>query len=189
MVTRLPRLLPGQLDDAQRELLSAIVGGPRARSPFRLSHEDGSLAGPFNAMLYAPSVGSAQQQLGAAIRYRTSLSERIREMAILTVAAHCDSAFERYAHELVGRDIGLTEAELSMIRAENVLPLTDPRERVAIHIVRELVHASDLDDDIWRSGIELLGPTALVELTALVGYYTTLALQMRVFRADSPPVD
>jgi len=34
-------------------------------------------------MLFAPEVGTALQGLGAAIRYRSSLTVRIREMAIL----------------------------------------------------------------------------------------------------------
>ena len=32
----------------------------------------------------------------------------------------------------------------------------------------------------------MLGDQALVELTALVGYYATLALQLRVFRVGAP---
>ena len=40
-------------------------------------------------------MGAALQDLGAAVRYRTGLTDRVREMAILLVAAHWDSAFER----------------------------------------------------------------------------------------------
>ena len=32
----------------------------------------------------------------------------------------------------------------------------------------------------------MLGEPALVELSALVGYYATLALQMRIFRVPAP---
>jgi hypothetical protein len=101
-------LVPADLDDQQRALYDAIAGGPRAAGPrlFALTDAAGRLNGPFNAMLFAPEVGTALQDLGAAIRYRSSLTARIREMAILAVAAHWDSAFERYAHEAVGRAAG-----------------------------------------------------------------------------------
>jgi 4-carboxymuconolactone decarboxylase len=104
-VTRLPHYRPSELDDAQRDLYDAITGGPRAAKPrpFPLTDAEGRLNGPFNAMLAAPPLGQALQRLGAAVRYETSLSARVREMAILAVAAHWDSAFERYAHEAVGR--------------------------------------------------------------------------------------
>ncbi|HEY0949418.1 MAG TPA: hypothetical protein VGD85_04425, partial [Nocardioides sp.] len=54
------------------------------------------------AGLLSPAVGDALQRLGAAVRYRTALPDRAREMAILLVAARWDSAFEREAHEAVG---------------------------------------------------------------------------------------
>ena len=70
---------------------------------FALADQDGALVGPFGIMLHAPALGGPLQDLGAAIRYRTSLSAQVREIAILSIAAATDSAFERYAHERVGR--------------------------------------------------------------------------------------
>ena len=54
-------------------------------------------------MLRSPAVGTAQQELGAAIRYRTRFTDRMRELAILLVAARWDSAFERESHEAIAR--------------------------------------------------------------------------------------
>ena len=42
-----------------------------------------------------PAIGDALQRLGAAIRYGTRMTARVRELAILAVAEHHDSAFER----------------------------------------------------------------------------------------------
>jgi len=51
----------------------------------------------------------------------------------------------------------------------------------------------DLDDAEYRQVIEHVGPGGLFELLTLVGYYVTLALQLRVFRVPSrtphPPPD
>jgi 4-carboxymuconolactone decarboxylase len=186
-VSRLPRLVPGDLDHAQSGLYASIAGGARAQGPqhFALTNDDGSLTGPFNAMLHAPALGAALQHLGAAVRYETALSARVREMAILVVAAHWNSAFERHAHEAVGLAAGLTEGELGDIRSGRVPVLDDAAERSSIDLVRALV-GGDVDDEQWRSATAELSPRAIVELTTLVGYYATLALQLRVFRVDSP---
>ena len=40
----------------------------------------------------------------------------------------------------------------------------------------------DLSDDAWDAASTALGVDGVFELTALVGYYSTLALQLRVFR-------
>ena len=87
----------------------AIAGGPRASGPFPLTDEKGHLRGPFNAMLLSPPVGLTLQAVGASVRYNTVLTDRVREMAILVVAAHWGSDFERESHEAVGRACGLIE--------------------------------------------------------------------------------
>lgn len=42
----------------------------------------------------------------------------------------------------------------------------------------------DVTDDQWREDAELVGASTVFELTTIVGYYSTLALQLRVFRVD-----
>ena len=45
---------------------------------------------------------------------------------------------------------------------------------------------ADLDDTEYREAEDHLGPDGLFELLTLVGYYATLALQLRVFRVPGP---
>lgn len=182
---RRPRLRPDDLSETQRALYTAIVSGPRAQGPqlFRLIADDGALNGPFGGFLLSPPLGEALQRLGAAIRYESNLTGRVREMAILAVAAKWDSAFERHAHEAVGRATGLTEQEMSAIHADIEPELEDPIEVAALRLTRALL-AGDVSDTIWRECVPPLDEATVFELTTLVGYYATLALQLRVFRAD-----
>ncbi len=185
MTNRLHRPAPDELDPAQRELYATITGGPRAAGPslFALTDEEGRLNGPFNAMLLAPELGQALQALGAAIRYRASLTPRVREMAILAVAARWDCAFELRAHEAVGRAAGLTEDELSALLGGSAPTLADPAEEAAMDLVTALLDG-DADEVTYGRVVSLAGERTVFELTTLVGYYATLALQLRVFRAD-----
>jgi 4-carboxymuconolactone decarboxylase len=181
-------LAPADLDDQQRALYDAIAGGPRAAGPrlFALTDAAGRLNGPFNAMLLAPEVGTALQELGAAIRYRSSLTARIREMAILAVAAHWDSAFERYAHEAVGRAAGLTGEQLRSLREGEQPRLDDPAEQTALDMVYALLADGDVAAPLFQRAVSLIGNQAIAELTSLVGYYAMLALRLRVFRVGLP---
>ncbi len=185
-MARLARFAPSDLDEPRRALYDQITGGPRAGGAFSLVDEDGGLAGPFNAMLLSPGIGGALQELGATIRYGSRLPERAREMAILVVAAHWDSAFEQYAHEAAGRRAGLTEAELDALRTGAPLEPPDPVEAAVVSTVRALVLHRDLDDAAYAAAREVLGEAVIFELTTLVGYYATLALQLRVFRVSPP---
>lgn len=188
MNARLPGLLPGELDEGQAEVYRAITGGPRASGPqvFALADEEGRLRGPFNAMLLSPPVGLAVQAVGAAVRYGSVLGDRARELAILAVATHWNSAFEREAHEAVGRAVGLTEPELAALRAGETPELLGPTERAALEAAVVLLRDGTLRDEEYADAVAALGERGLFELTTLVGYYSTLALQLRVFAGEGP---
>ena len=187
MGVRLSGLLPGELDEEQAEVYRAITGGARASGPqaFPLTDQEGRLRGPFNAMLLSPPVGLATQALGTAVRYSSSLSDRVREMAILAVAAHWDSAFEREAHEAVGRtSAGLTESEMAALRAGRMPELTEPAERGALRATTALLRHGTLTEEEYADAVTTAGERGVFELTTLVGYYSMLALQLRVFLGE-----
>lgn len=185
MVNRLPGLTPDRLDPEQRELYDAIARGPRSRGPqhFPLVDADGALLGPFNAMLLAPGLGAALQEVGAAIRFHGTLDARARELAILVVASRWDSAFERSSHEAVGLATGLTDAELAAVRGRDDTAFSGA-EGIVVRVARQLADG-DLDDELWDEASSALGAPQIYELTVLVGYYATLALQLRAFRVES----
>jgi len=184
---RIPKLDPDSLDDEQSSLYDAIAGGRRAQGPqlFKLADAEGRLEGPFNAFLLQPRLGSALQALGSAVRYDTGLDDRCREIAILVVAAHWQSDFEWYAHEAVARSAGLGDAELAALRAGRHGELAG-REAAVARTAAALMARGDLDDAEYRSAVGEVGEAGLFELLTLVGYYATLALQLRVFRVPAP---
>ena len=184
---RIPKLEPSSLDAEQRSLYEEIAGGRRAQGPrlFALTDPDGRLEGPFNAFLLQPRLGSALQALGSSVRYETALDDRCREIAILAVAAHWRSAFEWYAHEAVARSAGLGDAELAAVRDGEHDALAG-REAVVAGTVAALLARGDLDDAEYRQAVARVGEAGLFELLTLVGYYATLALQLRVFRVSVP---
>lgn len=184
---RLAVLSSDEMTPEQVGLYREILSGPRGQGPraIQLDTGAGGLAGPFNAMLYAPEVGHALQELGAAIRFRTQLTPRIREMAILVVAQTWNSSYERSSHEPIGRDAGLSDPEIDALRAGQDPCFTDDQEHVAYQVTRTLTGpAADLDDQQYHQAVATLGEQSLVELSTLVGYYATLALQLRIFRVD-----
>lgn len=184
---RLERLTPDRLAEEQLTLYETIAGGPRAQGKhFPLIDSEGGLTGPFGIMLHGPALGLPLQELGAAIRYRTSLSDRIREIAILCVAAETDSAFERYAHERVGRAAGLGDAELVDLAAKR-FSCADPVETAAYALCRRLLAGHlPMSDEDYGALRGILGELAIFELITLVGYYRTLAQLLHVFDVGVP---
>ncbi|WP_342661754.1 hypothetical protein Rruber_05581 (plasmid) [Rhodococcus ruber] len=184
---RLRRLTPNDLDDAQRAVYELIAGGDRAKGTqhFPLVAEDGSLHGPFGVMVHAPGVGAVLQELGAAIRFRTSLSARIREIAILQVAQAMGSEFEWWAHERVGRAVGLTDDELLHLSMGG-FGSDDPVENAAAVFCANLLSSNVVTDAEFARAESHLSVEQMINLTVLVGYYRTLAQLMAVFAIGVP---
>lgn len=184
---RLPWIDPDGLEERRQAVYDSVVGGPRSgERAFALTDEEGRLEGPFNLMLVAPGPGLALSELGAALRFRTGLSERVREIAILTQAAIERSSFEWYAHEAVARRIGMTDEELSAIGELRTPPSFDDSEQVAQEVVRAMVEHGDVDDALFARLSSAFGAEGAVELVLLVGYYAALSLAMRVLRTPLP---
>jgi alkylhydroperoxidase family enzyme len=185
---RLPWYLPDELDTDGRALYDRIAGGPRAKGPqaFPLTDDAGRLNGPFNAMLASPNVGAALQEVGAAIRYRSALSDREREIAILEVSALRTSEFEWYAHVRVGRAIGLTAEEIDALQHGTDAGTFVPREALVRRVCRALIVERTLDDALLDEAEAALGTRALMDCVTLVGYYDLLALTMATWRTPLP---
>ena len=184
---RIAWLRPDELDAEQRKVHDSILSGPRSGEPaFALTDDEGRLHGPFNVMVAAPGPGLALGELGAALRFRTSLGDRVREIAILTLSVLHRSSFEWYAHDAVARRIGMTEEEIVALAAIESAETFDDVERTVQHSVRLLVEEGDLDDMEYTELEQALGGEGAVELIMLVGYFAMLALAMRVLRSPLP---
>lgn len=180
---RLAGLTKEQLDPAQLDLYEQIVSGPRASGArhFALVDSSGGLTGPFGVMLHEPALGQPLQDLGAAIRYRTDLSDRVREIAILSVAAATSSEFELYAHQRVARAIGMSDEELAAL-AGGLFTSENHFEETAYRLCQSLNYGdASLKDDEFDAFRDVLGEKTMIDLVVLVGYYTTLASLLRVF--------
>lgn len=190
MSERLPRLLPADLTDEQRSLYEAIVGGPRTSGVqlFPIVAPDGSLNGPFGIMLHVPHLGFPLQELGVMLRYRTSLSPREREIAILAVAATTRSSFELYAHGLVGQSVGLSEDEVNGL-TNGSFSSAAPREEMAFRICREMVDNPTPSPLTWDQAAAHFHPAEILELVTVAGYYRTISQMTEICGVSvEPPV-
>lgn len=185
---RLPWPHPDDLDPDARAVYDAIAGGPRASGPrlFKMTDADGRLEGPFNSMLSAPAVGLPLQELGAAIRYRTALSDRMREIAILAVAVHHSCEYEWYAHEAVGRACAMTDAEFDALRRGESASTFTEQESVGYQTCRALLADRGLTQEQAEAAVAALGTACLTELVVLIGYYQTLQLLIGAWAAPLP---
>jgi 4-carboxymuconolactone decarboxylase len=185
---RFDAVRPGAMTDAQRELYAKFTTGARAEpgADFTLVDADGGLIGPPSVWLISPSVGQVLEQLGGQIRFGLRIAPRARELAILMIAFDEKNAFELYAHERAGRRAGLSDRDLEDLSQGRVPDGINDDERAVVAVVGRLLKSHTLTDEEYRAAVEVLGIESLFELTALVGYYRLVAIQLNVFAVDPP---
>jgi 4-carboxymuconolactone decarboxylase len=185
---RLPARRPEELNARQRDVYEAITRGRRADGPrlFETTGPQGELLGPFAAMVAHPVVGEPLQRLGEALRYETSLPTLAREVVILAVAAHHRSEYEWYAHAAVARHAGIAPDVIEALRGGCAPPGVDDPALLAWRLAQLMLQHEHVPDDVFAAVRSALGTTGIVEVTALVGYYSLLAQLIDVFELTPP---
>jgi 4-carboxymuconolactone decarboxylase len=182
-MSRLPDLRRDQLTAEAQAVWDAIIGTRGSR----LVTESGALAGPFNAFVHAPRVGRELTELGAALRFGTSLERRLTEIAIITVGAHWRAEFEWWAHARMAREHGVADAVVDAIGRGADPPFVAEDERIVHAVASQLVSAGRVDDDTYSDASRLVGDAGMVELIALCGYYTLISFVLNGFNVPVPP--
>ena len=174
-MARLKPLDPAALSGGRKALYDKIVSGPRGR-----------VGGPLEAMVLCPAVGDPRQQLGGRLRFEGVLPGKLRELAILVAARFWTAQFEWHAHARIAREEGLDEAVIAAI-AEGAAPALATPEENAVHaFCRDLHETRAIGADTYAKAVENLGQEAVIELTVLSGYYTTVSMILNTFEVPLP---
>ena len=188
-MSRLNTLTEAHLDDQQRGLFDAIMGGKRAaRSPKlgSLLLPDGGLIGPFNPWLHHPALGHPAQDLGEVLRFDGVLEPPLRELAILTVGAEWRSQFEWWAHRRIALDAGLSESIIDGIKQGNLPEEATPAQQCVHRFARELLDSRRVSDSTYDEALALLGEKGVIELVTLMGYYVIVSMTLNAFEVGLP---
>lgn len=166
---------PESMSPEQRQVYDKVVSGPR-----------GKIEGPLRAALHNAELADRWQALGALLRYRTSLTPRQSEIAILVTGRACQSPFEWYAHRRESEKIGIEADILEALLAQTPPPFRAPEERLVYQFALELNQQRSVSDATYAATLEAFGERAVVELTALVGYYTMVAMTLNAHEIPLP---
>jgi len=141
----------------------------------------GSVPKPFHVFLQSPEVANHAQQLGAFLRYRTGLPARLSELAILVTAKHWEAHYEWSVHEGEARKAGVPEDVIRAI-ARGARPAVAGDDAIVYDFAASFYASRDVPDEIFKRAVEKLGDKTVVELAAILGYYSMLAIVMGIYR-------
>lgn len=166
---------PETMNPEQCAVHDRIVSGPRGR-----------IQGPLRAALHNPDLADKWQALGALLRYGTTLPPRLSEIAILVTGRACCSPFEWYAHRAEAEKAGIEQPIIEALLAETEPPGLSADDAAVYRYAIELNRHNSVSDATYAAALERFSERALVELTALIGYYTMVAMTLNCHEIPLP---
>ena len=181
------KLIPlEEMTPAQRELAESIRSGPRANVAGSAATAGSTPGSPFSVFLRSPEVGEHLQRVGSYIRFKSSLGFKLNELAILITARHWNAQYEWFAHHRLALQAGL-DPQIAQSIAQGQRPTSMPRDEAIIYdFCTELHQQKVVSDSTYQAALERFGEQGLMDLIAVNGYYTLVAMVLNVDRTPIP---
>ena len=174
-MARVPEVDPASLTDEGRQVFAGIAG-PRG----------GVVRGPFAIWMRNTKLADAANKLGNQLRVSGALDKRLFELMVLVVARHWSAKYEWFAHEQAALDNGLAPEIVEAIRAGAEPPFRHSDERMIFDLTTELLDRHVLGDETYGRALEAFGLDLLIEIVAVLGFYTMVAITLVAFDAPVP---
>ena len=164
--------------------IASLVG--HSQSQVTMMDTQGALLGPFPVMLSYPQFGIPALSFIRTLDQYATLDKRVREVAILVVAAAYGARFELYAHEIMAGAFGLSPNVIASLAA-GIHPYgLNEQESIAYTIANVLVSGHVVPDSTYNQAVALLGRDAVAELFFLIGGYSLIAMILNGFDMPAP---
>ena len=175
MAERMGAIARESMTEAQRKSADELASGPR-----------GQVRGPFNVLLRSPELMSPVQKVGEYLRFRCPLDRRIAEFATLVAARQWTQNYEWQAHHPLALKAGL-KPEIAQAIAEGRRPTGMAQdEEIVYDLLTELFHNKSASDATYERAVKQLGEQQMVDVVAIAGYYSMLAMLLNLARTPLP---
>jgi len=130
-------------------------------------------------------------QFSGAFYQPSDLDPILREVAILRVGYLSKSAYEVFHHEGLGRQIGLTDAQIDAIRIGKPAPVLNPAQTAVMAFADDVILNVRAGDATLAAVRAHLSDQALVDLILVIGLYMTVSrlLETAGVELDQTPID
>ena len=142
--------------------------------------------GPYSIAINSPEMAKRRSNLTNYLRFESSFSKRIQELAILATARAFDCPYIWNAHAPAARREGVSDALVDAIRDRQPLPLMADDERAIVNFCNEFYNNHRISASTFQIALEQFGAQHLVEITALMGNYAQTAFFLNAFEVELP---
>jgi 4-carboxymuconolactone decarboxylase len=148
----------------------------------------GSLINVYKLLLHSPPLAEAWLGLVDAVRWKTQVTGRLREMVIIRIGHLNRTEYVVNQHvPLLAIPEGLTPAECDALADWRASGLFDERERAALAYADAMTRDIEVSDESFAALRRHFDERAVVELTVMIGTYNMHTRVLKALRIDPEP--
>jgi len=164
---RLTPLPPAEWNDEQRELLTR--GNPSR------------VLNIFATLVRHPDLYRRWMPFANHVLFKSSLPPREREMAILRIGWLCGSGYEFHQHTRIGREAGLSDAEIERLKSGAERQGWSESESALLRAVEDLHADQFISEETWQRLSKHYDARQVMDLVFAVGQYTLVSMALNSF--------
>jgi 4-carboxymuconolactone decarboxylase len=157
-----------------------------AYDAFMLSRAGRPNIGPYSLLLHMPEMAQRLEALRTYLRDETSLSQKLQELVMISVASEMGCGFIWYAHAAATRQAGVRGDIVDNMRDKRPLANLDPDEQAVVDFTRELLQNRKVSRPTFDAATARFGQRGVMTLTNLIACYAVLAYNMNTYELEAP---
>ena len=157
-----------------------------AYDAFMQSRPGRPAVGPYTLLLHMPEMAQRLEALRLYLRDEASLSQKLQELVMISVAREMGCAFIWYAHAAAARKAGVRDEVVDAIREQRPLTGLDADEQAAVDFTRELLQNRKVSPATFAAATTRFGQRGTMALTNLIACYAVLAYNMNTYELEAP---
>jgi len=169
------------IEEADHPELAGVIGRIKAG-------RRGGLLNVYKLLLHSPALAETWFDHNGAVRWKTVLTGRLREIVIIRIA-YLNGVDYVIAQHVPGLALaeGLTPAECKALKDWRATGRFDARERSALAYAEAMTLATSVPDHVFAEVRRHFGDREIVELSVLIGTYIMHNRVMKALAIDLEP--
>ncbi len=171
---RIKEIPEGELTAEQAQVFKDLVAGR------------GTLLTPYKIWIHSPALAAALETVGTFLNKKSSLSEREVELVICIIANFWKSDYVWTQHVRRFARLGFPAGVIDAIRAGQTPTLDNERECAVCDLARIAMEPGGGSDEVFERADTVLGRNGIAEVLALLGYYSSVSMAIKLHRVPLP---
>ena len=142
--------------------------------------------GPYSIIAHMPEIAQRLEALRTYLRKEASVSQKLQQLVMLTVAREMNCGFIWYAHAAPARQAGVRDEMVDNLRENRTLTGLAPDEDIAVKFTGELLRNRKVDKATFAAATGQFGQRGVMTLINLIACYAVLAYNMNAYELQAP---